>query len=276
MFRVARNGIPRQAGHTHCGAEGMSDAVRGSTTGEDRMRDGQGAEPPQGTPSTRALGAMESAVRRAREAAGGAPPPPPPPQRLPPESPARVPSPTPSLGSARQTDRWLIGAVVVVAVLLVVAAIGLAVSLANGNGSPRATTSSVVTTPSHAGGSHQAHHPSTSGGGSPSATSPSSNGSTNDTTTSTTPPGVPGGAPVISALNPSSGPAGESVQVAGSNFLSTNGRIVATFDGQVASTSCPAQNTCTVTVPAATGSPSAQVTITTSSGTSNAVTFTYS
>ena len=81
---------------------------------------------------------------------------------------------------------------------------------------------------------------------------------------------------MISALNPSSGPAGESVQVAGSNFLSSNGRIVATFDGQAASTSCPAQNTCTVTVPAATGSPSAQVTITTSSGTSNAVTFTYS
>ena len=80
---------------------------------------------------------------------------------------------------------------------------------------------------------------------------------------------------MISALNPSSGPAGESVQVAGSNFLSSNGRIVATFNGQVASTSCPAQNTCTVTVPTSTGSPSAQVTITTSSGTSNAVTFTY-
>ena len=47
------------------------------------MTDGQAAEPPQGTPSTRALGAMESAVRRAREAAGGAPPPPPPPQRAP-------------------------------------------------------------------------------------------------------------------------------------------------------------------------------------------------
>ncbi len=70
------------------------------------MRDGQGAEPPQGTPSTHALGAMESAVRRAREAAGGAPPPPPPPQRLPPESPARVPSPTPSLGR-RPADRSL-------------------------------------------------------------------------------------------------------------------------------------------------------------------------
>lgn len=34
------------------------------------MMDGPGAEPPQGTPSRRALGAMESAVRRAREAAG--------------------------------------------------------------------------------------------------------------------------------------------------------------------------------------------------------------
>ncbi len=80
---------------------------------------------------------------------------------------------------------------------------------------------------------------------------------------------------MISALSPSSGAAGESVQVAGSNFLSSNGHIVATFNGQVASTSCPAQNTCTVTVPPSTGSPSAQVTITTASGTSNAVTFTY-
>ena len=59
-----------------------------------------------------------------------------------------------------------------------------------------------------------------------------------------------------------------------SNFLSSSGQIVATFNGQVAPTSCPAQNTCTVTVPPST-SPSAQVVITTARGTSNAVTFTY-
>jgi hypothetical protein len=47
------------------------------------------------------------------------------------------------------------------------------------------------------------------------------------------------------------------------------------FNGQVAPTSCPAQNTCTVTVPPSLGGATAQVTITTASGTSNVVTFMY-
>ena len=81
--------------------------------------------------------------------------------------------------------------------------------------------------------------------------------------------------PVISSLSPSSGSAGESIQVAGTNFISSDGKIVATFNGQVAPTSCPAPDTCAVTVPPQSGSPSAQVSITTASGTSNAVTFTY-
>jgi hypothetical protein len=81
---------------------------------------------------------------------------------------------------------------------------------------------------------------------------------------------------VIASISPASGAPGQGVQVAGSNFLSSSGQIVATFNGQVAPTSCPAQNACTVTVPPMSGSAAAQVTITTASGTSNAVTFTYS
>jgi hypothetical protein len=81
---------------------------------------------------------------------------------------------------------------------------------------------------------------------------------------------------VIASLSPANGAAGQGIQVAGSNFLSSSGQIVASFNGQVTATSCPAQNTCTVTVPPMSGSQSAQVTITTASGTSNAVTFTYS
>jgi hypothetical protein len=81
---------------------------------------------------------------------------------------------------------------------------------------------------------------------------------------------------VISALSPASGPAGEGIQVAGANFLSSSGQIVASFNGEVAPTSCPAQNVCTVTVPVIAGQTAAQVTITTDGGTSNAVTFTYS
>ena len=80
---------------------------------------------------------------------------------------------------------------------------------------------------------------------------------------------------MISALSPSSGAAGQGIEVAGANFLSADGQIVATFNGQVASTSCPAQNTCSVTVPPMSGGQSAQVVITTPSGTSNPVTFTY-
>ncbi len=100
-------------------------------------------------------------------------------------------------------------------------------------------------------------------------------GTTTSTSTTTPVSAAVGGPPVISSLTPSSGSAGQSVHVAGANFLSSSGQIVATFNGQVAPTSCPAQNTCTVTVPPSSGDPSAQVTITTASGTSNAVTFTY-
>ena len=98
--------------------------------------------------------------------------------------------------------------------------------------------------------------------------------STPTTSTSTTVAVAPAGPPVISSLSPASGSAGQSVTVSGANFLSTSGQIVATFNGQVAPTSCPAQNTCTVTVPPS-SAPSAQVVITTAGGASNAQTFTY-
>ncbi len=206
------------------------------------MTNGPADEPPQGTPGRRALGAMESAVRRARESSTGAPPAPP--RR---EAPPRPADPAP--GPGRPSDRWLITSVAVVAVLVVVGAIALGVSLGS---SPR-----VAAPPS-------------------SSHSTSTRPTTTSTTTTTTLPSTPGAAPVISSLTPSSGTAGQGIQVAGANFMSSNGQIVATFNGQVAPTSCPAQNTCSITVPPPPpGSQSAQVTITTASGTSNAVTFTY-
>ena len=227
------------------------------------MTDGQAAEPPQGSPSRRALGAMESAARRAREGAGGAPLLPAPPQR-------RTSEPAPPERKhvqSWQPDHWLMVAVAAVALLVVGAALALVVSLASGNGpQSTATAPSTVTTPNHGGGARPAHHPPTTGSSGPSNAS---------TTTSTPAPAAEGGAPVISALSPSTGVAGQGIEVSGSNFLSSNGQIVATFDGQVAPTRCPSQNTCAVTVPTSTGSPSAQVTITTAAGTSNAVTFTY-
>ncbi len=223
------------------------------------MTDGQADEPPQGTPGRRALGAMESAVRRARESASGAPLPALPARGRPPQ-PAE---PTPDPDTIRRPDRWLIASVAVVAALVVVGAIALAVSLGN---SPRITApppSTAARAPTTIAGRQRA----------PGTTGPFHSTSTSTTTTV---PSTTGAAPVISSLTPSSGTAGQGIQVAGANFMSSDGQIVATFNGQGVPTSCPAQNTCTITVPPPSpGSQSAQVTITTASGTSNAVTFTY-
>ncbi len=160
----------------------------------------------------------------------------------------------------------------VAAVLVAFAAIALAISL--NRGSPlTATRSTTVTTPAPAsvGVTPSSGRTHTKGGG-----AAGGSGRRTTTTSSTTPvSATPGGPPVISSLTPSSGSAGQGIEVAGANFLSPTGQIEATFNGQVAATSCPAQNTCTVTVPPMSGSSSAQVTITTASGTSNPVTFTY-
>ena len=218
------------------------------------MPDDRVAEPPQGSPDQRALSAMEIAVRRAREAAGVAPLPDPTPPR------DRPPAPEVPAGNGvppRRPDRWLIRSVVLVAALVVAAAIALIVS-ESGSPPPRSpsATGSPGTRPP------APHTPSTVArkGGAPRSTS----------TTIV----AAGGPPEISSLSPASGSAGQAIVVAGANFLSSSGQIVATFDGQVAPTSCPAQNTCDVTVPAST-SPSAQVVITTARGASNALTFTY-
>jgi IPT/TIG domain len=271
------------------------------------MMDGQTPEPPRGTPGKRALGAMESAVRRVRESSGEPPlppparvpapsdpprhenpaqdrPPPDPPRQgpLPPREPGRpvVPpadqkaaagqapsAPHGAWGWWVQRERWLAGAVIALAILVAAAAVALAVSLSGGG--PPAPVPPPVAAPAPG---HQTHSP-------PSTTAPHRSTTTSPTTappTSTTVPAAPGGAPVIAALNPASGAAGQSIEVAGANFLSSDGQIIATFNGQVAPTSCPAQNACTITAPPIAGSSSAQVVITTSSGTSNPVTFTYS
>ncbi|HTU38372.1 MAG TPA: IPT/TIG domain-containing protein [Acidimicrobiales bacterium] len=174
----------------------------------------------------------------------------------------------------------LTGAVVAVAVLVLVAAVALAASL-SGGGSPSPNAPSVAApTSGHGGRGGQGTGTGHSRGGTSAPRSTSGSGSHTQTTsgssTTTTLAAVPGAAPQIAALSPSTGAAGQTIQVAGANFLSASGQIIATFNGQVAPTQCPAQTTCTVTVPPITGASSAQVIITTASGTSNAVTFTYS
>ncbi len=270
------------------------------------MTEGEASEPPQGTPGRRALGAMESAVRRVRESAGEPPVPPSIVVRRPPDRPApteprpaqpsllpgradapvavETPRPSSEGGSRwgdRRSERWLAGAVIAAAVLVVGAAVALAASL-SGNGSPASSPVTVAapTVPrDHPHAGNRSGHGGTTPSVRPSTSTtspPPGSSSTSTTSTASTPPAVPGAAPVISALNPASGGPGQAVQVAGANFLSTTGQIVATFNGQVAPTSCPAQNTCMITVPPMAGSSSAQVVITTASGASNPVTFTYS
>jgi IPT/TIG domain len=245
------------------------------------MTDGPVKEPPQGTPSRRALGAMESAVRRAREAAGPSSPLPPakpfapPPSSEPPSwsPPPPADEPDADAGGYRAplAERWLIVSVAVTATLVVIGAIALALSSRGGGPQQAAPPTSSATSTGHAG-TPAPGRSTGSGAAQPSGSSPPAT----STTSTTAPPANAGGPPQISSLSPSSGAAGQGIQVAGANFLSSDGQIVATFNGQVAPTSCPAQNVCTVTVPPMTSPGSAQVTITTAAGTSNAVSFTYS
>jgi hypothetical protein len=66
------------------------------------------------------------------------------------------------------------------------------------------------------------------------------------------------------------------VVVQGANLFSSNGLVLARFDGQPTHTICPTQTSCKVTVPPLPGSPTqVRVTVTTASGTSNTLIFAY-
>ena len=82
--------------------------------------------------------------------------------------------------------------------------------------------------------------------------------------------------PTISLLTPSTGSPGQRVLISGTDFLSANGQIVASFGGVMAPTSCSTSTSCTATVPVQPGASSrVQVTITTDTGTSNGEWFVY-
>lgn len=233
-----------------------------------------GEPDPPGTPGVRALGAMAAAARRAREVQEGGPP-----TRaveiqfgdespLPPPAPESLPRGTSSRRSPLEIAVWVVAAMTLVAAGALAVSLGTSGSGGGPSNAPPTSGQAAAPTTPHG----------TSGGknGGPS-TPPGSSSATTTTTTNTAAPPNASGPPVIAALNPASGSAGQAIQVAGANFLSSSGQILATFDGQVASTSCPAQNTCRVTVPPPpSGSETAQVVITTAGGTSNTVTFTYS
>ena len=179
--------------------------------------------------------------------------------------PAGPAEPTP--GSDRRADKWLVTSVAVVAALVVTGAVALVVS---GGHSPRVTAppastatraSTTVTGPPGGSGTTHTSQPS------PPSSPPS--------TTTTTLPSAPGAAPVISSLTPSSGTAGQVVQVRSQPNKSERpdgGEV----KGQLAPTKLPVPDNLLINLAfTPPGSAAAQVTITTASGTSNAVTFTY-
>jgi hypothetical protein len=222
-------------------------------------------EPRRSHPGQRALGAMEVAVRRARASQGvpippvgsGAPP-----------TPATAVPPNKSLlprvdddSAEKRSERRLVAAVAVAAVLVVASGIALAVSAGHGSGGPSPTAASTT----HSGPT-----------GVTTTTNRTATTTTTGANTTTTGPSAPGTPPQISTVTPASGSPGQTVTITGSSFLSPDGRIVAFFNGQVTATSCPSQDTCTVTVPpASAGETTALVTVMTGSGTSNPVAFSY-
>jgi hypothetical protein len=265
--------------------------------GDDRTRTGSGEDR---QPSQRALQAIAAAAERSRQQAGG-------PSawgalgdtapirahtlrlvRTP--SPLRDASAQPNLApTVRTVDRLhqpdgrpprsvdgrrrlLIGLVLVVAVALVGVCGALAISLANRGGGtaavPSTSATTVATSPART-----VHHRAAASA-SPTTSPPAS------TPRTSAPPSAAGSAtnaPVLAALDPSTGVAGQTVTISGSNFLSADGTIQASFGGQLAPIDCPNQDTCTVTVPTAPAGPPGQVpvTVTTPTGASNSLTFTY-
>jgi hypothetical protein len=225
------------------------------------MRENPAGEVPFGTPGSRALGAIGSAVRRARETQGGE-------VRTEPGE-AAVPNPTTERRAVPTRDERarsrLLGAIVTVSVFIAVG-IALIFSLP----STRSPSSSPLTEPPRT--PHHTQAPPTGTAGA----SPQGGTAATPTTSVPAPVVVPAGPPMITSIDPTSGPSGQGIEVKGANFLSSSGQIVAMFDGNVAPTNCPTQNVCNVTVPPASASTRARVTVTTSSGTSNTVIFTYS
>jgi uncharacterized protein (TIGR03437 family) len=80
-------------------------------------------------------------------------------------------------------------------------------------------------------------------------------------------------APAITTINPATATAGTSVTITGTNFNPTIANDVVKFNGTVATVTTASATQLTVTVPA--GGSSGNVTVTTLSGTSNGVPFTY-
>ena len=107
------------------------------------------------------------------------------------------------------------------------------------------------------------------------AEAPTASTTTTSTTSTTSPPTGPGGAPVLTSLQPSSGGVGQAVVISGAGFFSPSGSIRATVGGQTASVSCTDQTTCTLKIPPLTGTATTEpVVVITDDGPSSPLPFT--
>jgi hypothetical protein len=160
-----------------------------------------------------------------------------------------------------------------IALGLVIAAVIITVTVGLGSGShPSATV-------------RTSSHPTTTSAPAPTAppTTPAPATTVPPSTTVTTAPPAPAlpaatspNAPQLSSISPAAGAAGQVVTISGTNFISANGVVVASFNGQEAGTVCPVQTACSVTVPSLGASPgNVVVTVTTAAGTSNGLAFSY-
>ncbi len=192
-----------------------------------------------------------------------------PPEKLEAERPASAPAPVPAAvtsAPASERERRLLMALAVVTCLVVLAAVTLAILEATGQ-TPLATA---PTTPVTSAPPPAAHHRS------PAVTSGKAHHRSGLPKPATVPPATPGAPPLIASISPTTGSSGQVVTITGSNFMSASGVITAHFGDQTAPISCPAQSTCTVTVPTLSGVANpVPLTVTTDSGTSSAAKFTY-
>jgi IPT/TIG domain len=108
------------------------------------------------------------------------------------------------------------------------------------------------------------------------APNPTARTAPKNTATSSTAAQGPAVAARLASASPASGAPGQSVAVRGTGLFSSNGQILAYFDGRDAPTSCATQTSCTVIVPDLGTVPSTvYLTVVTSSGRSNALSFAY-
>ncbi len=190
--------------------------------------------------------------------------------------------------TARSRPRVALGAVVILVIAGAGLAFGLALHSPTRPAAARVATSGRASVPRHerrplaaAGGAEHATNPPpqgrsrAAGQGAGNAPAAAGTGSSGPPARSSA-PSAPSGGPLLSSASPAAGGPGQTVVVHGSALFSADGEVTAYFGDGAAPTSCSSQTSCTVIVPDLGAAPSTvALTVVTDAGTSNALTFSY-